>query len=83
MSFFCHLVVISSKYIYLIKAIYEVSVEIFPRTYIWNQMYYGEQENINKPWRKRTLSFVSIGSDFKQDSEENNVNTNLNMQNKF
>jgi len=38
MSYFCHLVVISSKYIYL-----------FICTYLWNQMYCGEQENIKRP----------------------------------
>ena len=34
MSYFCHLVVISSKYIYLIKAMFEASEGTFLCTYV-------------------------------------------------
>jgi hypothetical protein len=50
MSYFFHLFVISSKYIYLIKVMFAVSEGIFLFTYLWNKMYCGEQENINKAW---------------------------------
>jgi hypothetical protein len=58
MCYFCHLVVISSKYIYLIEAMFKVSDGIFPFTYIWYQMYCSEKENVYKIFSLDSLSNV-------------------------
>jgi len=69
MSYFCHLVVISSKYIYVIKVMFEVSEGTFLYTYMWNQMYCCEQKISTGHDNKRIIPFISVHSYFKQGSE--------------
>jgi hypothetical protein len=62
MSYFCRLVFISSKYIYLIEEMFEASEGTFLCTYIWTEMYCGEQENINREHDKKEHSRLFPGT---------------------